>query len=91
MWVIAPSWARFHPDRVRGGIEMKKQKVTAYNVDECSNGTLITAFRKLDKVDASDAQKAVQAAELQAKISLELENRGWVYDEEEEDDWVYYL
>lgn len=67
------------------------KKITAYNLDECSDGTLLIAFNRLDKVDASDTQKVLKAIELQTKISHELEQRGWVYDDEEDQDWVYYL
>lgn len=67
------------------------KKVTAYNLDECSDVTLIMAFDKLDKVNPSDTGKVLQSIELQTKISRELEQRGWVYDDEEDNDWVYYL
>lgn len=67
---------------------MKTQKVTGHNLDECSDGTLLIAFKQLDKVDASDTGKVLQAIELQTKISHELEQRGWTYDDEEDNDWV---
>lgn len=67
---------------------MKTQKVTAYNLDECTDGTLLIAFKKLDKVDTEDIDQFVKATELQSKIGRELEQRGWVYDDEEDNDWV---
>jgi hypothetical protein len=66
------------------------KRVTPSNFEQCGSGTLIKTFDKLDEVNSDDTQKVIQAAQFQAKISQELETRGWVYDETI-GDWVYPL
>jgi hypothetical protein len=57
------------------------KKVSASTLSQWGSGTLIQAFDTLDEVNGDDTDRLIQAAQLQARISQELEQRGWVYDE----------
>jgi len=65
-------------------MSQKLRTVNSSNIDDRTHGELLLAFHKLDQVKP-DAKNAVQAIELQSKISRELTDRGWTLDEEEED------
>ena len=65
-------------------------KITATSCENFGSGTLMRAYDEMDRFETDDVDQAVSVIQLQTVVGHELEQRGWQFDEDD-NEWFYQL